>query len=290
MSSDTINNLTKETHLQLWPLYDANVFCGHYPFRKTRCAIPGSLHPFLLQENIRRCVATPFESLFYRQPWEGLQPWLDAEESRHGSNEPGGVDGNTLFWLVVNPLMPKWADDVRRAAKHPLIAGLRLWPRYHGYGLEHVALREVAGAAAEFSLPLNLSARLLDDRLHPPALRSDPPFTAAAVNQLLESCGSTRWLLSMFHLSELKQCAAAIAAQGDLFVDIGCSKPFEVWEDDIRATAPLNRIVVGTGAPLYYHAGTRISLQRTGFTEEEKKAMFETNLSVLTGQPREFPG
>jgi hypothetical protein len=253
----------------LLPLFDANVFCGNYPFRALPCASPAELASFLAREQIGNCIATPFESNFYRQPWEGLQSWLNAPEI------------SVQFWLVVNPLMPGWELDVAKAQQHPQVAGLRLFPRYHGYGLDHPALQDVADAAAALNLPINLSARLLDDRLHPAPLRADPPLSMTAVAKLLADSPGNRWMLSMFFMAELKQCAEVVTAHGNVFVDIGCSKPFEFWEDDIRAIAPLDRIILGTGAPLYYHLGTRISFQRTNLTDAEKTTVLQKNLEAL---------
>lgn len=255
-------------------LFDANIFCGNYPFRPLPGGTPQSLIRFLRESEIPRCIATPFESIFYRQPWEGLQPWLDAPELAI----PGTPD--VKFWLVVNPLMPRWQDDVAKAAEHPGVAGLRLWPRYHGYTLDEPAVDEVTELAAKYGLPVNLSARLLDDRLHPKPLWCGEPLAMDDVTALIQRSPGTRWLLSMFAMAELKQCAEAVAAHPAAYVDIGCAKPFEFWEDHIRATAPAHRAVLGTGAPLYYHLGTRISLQRTNFSDDEKTGFFYANLET----------
>lgn len=258
------------THLI--PLFDANIFCGHYPFRSLPATTPAELLSLLSEAQIPRCIATPYESIFYRLPWSGLQPWLDADEL---------PADQVWFWLTVNPLMPRWDKDIAAAADHPRIAGIRLFPRYHGYRLDHPAVAEVTSAAASARLPVNLTARLLDDRLHPYPLRVDDPLDMKAVIQVLKSSSLTTWVLSMFTMAELEQVGPHLADYPRVFCDIGCAKPFEFWGDHIRATLPPAQVIYGSGAPLYYHTGNRLSLVRTGFSPNEIRGFAMSNLDRL---------
>lgn len=259
------------------PLFDANLFCGSYPFRKLPGQSAESLAEVIAAARLSRCVLTPFESIFYRQPLEGLKPWLDAACT---------LPFKPLYWLAVNPLMPAWQRDLEAARRFSAVAGIRLFPRYHGYGLDHPALAEVAAAASSLLMPINLTARLLDDRLHPYPLRADDPLAMETVVELLQRSSQAPWVLSMFTMAELAVAAPMLSQNPNLYFDIGCSKPFEFWEDDIRALGAPSQIIYGTGAPLYYHLGNRISLSRSGFTATEKQAIFTGNLERMVSIDR----
>jgi hypothetical protein len=222
--------LPSPAHL-LPPLFDANIFCGNYPYRRLPADTPEGLSALQTEAFLIGSIATPFESIFYRQPLEGLRPWLDADLP------------NTWYWLPVNPLMPRWQDDVAFAANNPRIAGLRLLPRYHGYLSDHPALAEVVAVAAELNVPLNLTARLLDDRLHPHPLHVDAPLQMGDMAALLTSASSARFILSMFTMAELAQISDILSANANVFADIGCATPFEFRADYIRATLPLERVI-----------------------------------------------
>jgi len=256
----------------LLPLFDANIFCGHYPFRALPVTTPAELVAFLAQAQIPRCIATPFESIFYRLPWSGLQPWLEASEL---------PSDQIWFWLTVNPLMPRWDKDIAAAANHPRIAGIRLFPRYHGYGLDHPAVTEVASAAAAARLPVNLTARLLDDRLHPYPLRVDDPLEMKSVIRQLKNSPSTTWVMSMFAMAELEQVSPYLPDHPRVFCDIGCAKPFEFWGDHIRSSLPPAQVIYGSGAPLYYYVGNRISIVRTEFSPQEIRGFAMSNLDRM---------
>lgn len=261
------------------PVFDASLFCGNYPYRKLPGGTPESLGQLVAGAKLSGAVLTPFESIFYRQPLEGLKPWLETEML---------LPFNPLYWLVVNPLLPGWEKDLAAADFYPAIVGLRLLPRYQGYGLDHPALADVVAVAAASGLPLNLTARLLDDRLHPYQLRVDAPLEMSAVEALVRSSAGAKWVLSFFTMAELAGLAPVLAESQNVYVDIGCAKPFEFWGDDIRVLGPLSQMIYGTGAPLYYHLGNRISLERAGFSESGKHGILSGNLQrLLSGRAGE---
>src|SRR5437764_823810 len=75
-----------------------------------------------------------------------------------------------------------------------------------------------------------------------------------AVAALVKQCPETTVLLSHFYASEIAVLTGAVNAHPAAYVDLGCCKP-EVgwWGEAVRQMEP-SRLMMGTGAPLYYHA------------------------------------
>lgn len=254
-------------HLPGSSYIDSSFYCGPYPFRPLPAATPDGLRVLMSEAKAEAAVVTPFPALFYNRGWEALEEWRVAFAG----------DSRVRFWAVINPAFPGWEADLEAAASASEVAGVRLCPRYHGYSLSHPSLAELAQRAARQSLPVNLLARLLDDRLHPCMLRVDPPLDLQEVSGLLKRAPDLPWVLSGFYAAELNTLYPALRAAARAHVDIGCVKPPEFWWEEVVERLAPERLLLGTGAPLYYHAGTRLSFERSALPEEIRSLVLRDN-------------
>lgn len=256
---------------EMEPYFDTNVYCGPYPFRPLPAAEPDGLRALLEEASMEGALVTPFPALFHTRPWSGLGPWIRALEG----------DGRVRFWAVINPALPGWQDDLEAAAAAPQVAGIRLFPRCHGYRPFEPALGELLERAAGHGLPVCLTARLLDDRLYPRMLRVDPPLDLQETGALLKEFARVRWVLTGFYMAEIRTLSPAVLAHPAALVDIGLSKGFEPWWESLTAMLPAERLVVGTGAPLYYHGGVRLALHRSEIEPRARGLLLTANARRL---------
>src|SRR5262249_61656614 len=86
--------------------------------------------------------------------------------------------GRAKGWLLpfgtVTPLTPFWQDALRRCHEQHHMPGLRLFPAWHGYGLDRPAFASLLKAASERDLVVQLVFRLEDERTLHPLLRVQP--------------------------------------------------------------------------------------------------------------------
>jgi len=69
------------------------------------------------------------------------------------------------------------------------------------------------------------------------------------------------------------------------YVDIGCCKPGVLWWTQAVQQIDPSRLLLGTGAPLYYHAGAWLSLQESEIGEAARRQIATENAAALFDFP-----
>jgi predicted TIM-barrel fold metal-dependent hydrolase len=90
-------------------------------------------------------------------------------------------------------------------------------------------------------------------------------------------------VLSHFYTAEIGTLASAVSAHPAAYVDIGCCKPNVVWWTQVTRQIDVSRLLFGTGAPLYYHAGPWLSLQSSELDEPDRERIAHGNAAALFG-------
>src|SRR5215472_476187 len=124
-----------------WPeLIDSNVHLFQWPFRELKYDRTEALVRKLRRHRIKEAWAGTFEAVLHKQ--------LDAANRRLADEcrERGG--GLLIPIGSVNPVWPDWEEDLRRCHERYRMPGIRLYPAYHGYGLDHPELLRLLATAA----------------------------------------------------------------------------------------------------------------------------------------------
>ena len=249
---------------------DTNLIVGTCPFR----AVPSGVEDMLaLREKaeLDLGIATGFDSIFYYDPIAGLARDLERFEP---------LNDWLRFYAVINPEFPQLEQQIEHAAANPRIAGLRLFPTLHHYPLASERIRLVLDLAGRANLPVNLTARLLDTRVAPRYLHQET-LDRSEVETFLNAAKRTNIILSMFFFGELKLMNEALGKNGNVFIDPGCSKPSTAAFDELPDWFSPGRVVLGTGAPLYYWGGSRLAVQGSRLTQEQQEAVLGNNALEL---------
>jgi len=245
---------------------DTNLILGPCPFR----SIPSNVEEIeKLRERagLQRAVASGFRSLLYYDTLSGLE-----EDMAHYASLRTWL----YFYATLNPCFPQMERGVRRAAVDERIAAVRLLPGLHHYELDAPEVDDLMAAAQAERVPVNLMARIFDDRVEPQYVQQTVPKLEHVAAFLMRH-RKVKIALSMFYFTEIRGLELDWHALPHVYVDFGCSKPNVASLDVLDKVFPTARALFGTGAPFYYWAGSRLGLDGAEMSVDTRRAIMADN-------------
>jgi len=239
---------------------DVNVSLFQYPTRRVPHDDTAQLVRFLKSKNVTHAWAASFEAVLHRD-LGGVNRRLAAECRDQG-------DGLLLPFGTVDPLLPDWEEELRRCHELHGMRGIRLFPNYHGYELDHPQLGKLMDVAGQRKLIVQIAVRLEDPRTQhrllsvadvdlqklKPVLRKYPSMPIVLLNALmsvpldlpstLAETGQVYFeLASLEGVAGLERLLKSVSAERLLF---GSHAPFFLWESaDLKLQeSPLPRPVI----------------------------------------------
>lgn len=239
-------------------LIDANVYLGQWPFR----AFPQNLAERLAQRGVTEAWAGSADAIFHR---DVTRVNADLAAECKGVLKPVGS---------VHPKLPDWRDDLRRCVEQHGMKVIRLHPNYHGYTLEDPAFLELLEAATSQKLLVQIVAQLEDERTQHPLVQLKPvdfsPLSAA-----LKHFPEARVMI----LNANRSMSMTALAGTSVWLDIAMLESVGGVENLLKDW-PLDRLVFGSYAPVFYWESAKLKLQESELTEEQLAAITHKNATV----------
>ena len=230
-------------------IIDSNVHLFEWPFRKLKYDRTEALIAKLRKHRITKAWAGSFEAVLHKQ-LDPINRRL-AEECR--------TRGNGMLVPIgsVNPAWPDWEEDLRHCHEQHRMPGVRLYPAYHGYPLDHPQFARLLADAGKRGLLVQIVLRMEDERVHHPAI------TIGAVNvspladvlkkvpqakvQLINSAGPLLGnnVSSLVRDTQVTFDIAATEGNG------GVGRLIEGKNPSYRGAIPVDRLLFGTHAPFF---------------------------------------
>lgn len=164
-------------------IVDTNVHLFDWPFRRLKYRETGALVGKLRGHRIEQAWAGSFEALLHKD--------LDGVNARLAEECAARGDGLLVPFGSVNPVWPDWEEDLRRCGEGYGMPGIRLYPGYHGYALEHPDFRRLLEAATERGMIVQIALEMEDSRVHHPVVDA-PDASAAALPGILREIPGAR--------------------------------------------------------------------------------------------------
>jgi uncharacterized protein len=265
-------------------IIDTNVHLFDWPFRRLKYGGTIRLVQKLREHRIIQAWAGSFEALFHKDV-AGVNARLAAACSEHG-------DGFLLPFGTVNPMWPDWEEDLRKCHEVYRMPGIRLYPSYHGYTLDHPEFARLIRLAADRGMVVQIALEMEDQRVHHPALHA-PATNTASLPELLEDVPHARvQLINAFSAMRVRQIAARLAQTATVF-DIsyiegtgGVGRLIEGdhWFAPLRW--PVERLLFGSHAPFFPLENALLKLFESPLTQEQLTAIMRDNARRLLGEPQ----
>ncbi len=256
---------------QARPLIDVNVSLGHWPYRRLPLDEPAALAARLVALGFDEAWAGSFEGLLHRD--------LASVNARLAAAcRP--LDGLRLrAFGSVNPLLPDWAEDLRRCAIEHRMPGIRLHPNHHGYNLTHPSFAPLLHLAAEFGLIVQLVVSTEDTRTQHPLTRV-ADVDLRPLPDLLRQEPESRVLLLNHRPQALPPEMAGLP---NLFFDIARTEGTDGVARLVSLAGP-ERVLFGSHAPFLIPEAALIRVEEgllAGLPEEAADSLLFTNARRL---------
>src|SRR5690606_6137238 len=139
-------------------LIDCNAYIGHWPFRQLRNNTCASRLEQMDQIKVDLSLISNLNGIFYKNTQAANQELHDEIKSDRKFGE------RFLPFAVINPIFAGWKDDLKTSINKYGMKGIRLYPKYHKYELDHPLCIELVKMARDQELPIALSLRMVDSR------------------------------------------------------------------------------------------------------------------------------
>jgi len=253
---------------------DVNITLSRWPTRRLPLDDTAKLVRAMKAERITEAWAGTFDGLIHK----------DVREANAKLAED--VDANGKGFLrafgSINPMLPDWEEDLRRCAEAHKMTGIRLHPNYHAYKLDDPAFVRLLGLATERGLIVQIALHMEDERMMHPLMRVEPVNAAPLSDALGRLKGARIVLLNALNVLVGEQLTRALSA-GEVYVEIATLEGIAGIER-LLGTVPLNRVLFGSHAPLFYLQSATLKLKESVLTESQVLAIQYENARALRRQ------
>jgi len=262
-------------------IIDTNVHLFEWPFRKLKYDRTESLIAKLRKHRITQAWAGTFEALLHKQ--------LEAA-NRRLADECRVRGGGVLVPIgSVNPAWPDWQEDLRLCHEQYRMPGVRLYPAYHGYALDHAEFARLIGEAAKRGLLVQIALRLEDERVHHQAIQIPLVNVSPLVDllkkvpqakvQLIDSAGP----LLGNHVSSLVRDTKVLFDIAAIEGNGGVGRLIEGTNYSYRGAIPVDRLLFGSHAPFFPCESALLKLFESPLSLEQLEKLMQANARRLIG-------
>lgn len=258
-------------------MIDTNVDLFRWPFRSLIGDDPASLVTRLQNKGVTQAWAGSYEALLCRDV-AGVNTRLATACREDGRNflVPFGC---------VNPKSPDWEEDLRRCHEVHHMAGIRLYPNYHGYTLEDSAFGKLLSMAADRNLIVQIALSMEDIRTQFPLMLVRPVDPSPLADLISHNPRLHLVLLNAGHWADDDATPAIVEIRkaNNVYFDIAMDEGVGGLARLIAATSP-TRVVYGSHSPFYYFESALLKVRSAGLPRDQELAVNEGNARSLLSQ------
>ena len=137
---------------------DSNAYIGHWPFRQVKNSSCRDLIERMDANDISASVLTNINGIFYKDTQAANKETY--EEIRFNRK----WEERLIPFAVINPVYSGWREDLHESIENLGMKGVRIFPKYHRYGLDLPACVELVKRCRDLEVPVGLTLRMVDSR------------------------------------------------------------------------------------------------------------------------------
>lgn len=252
-------------------IIDVNVSLFRYPTRRVPRDDTAELVKFLQLKHVTQAWAGSFEAVLHRD-LGGVNRRLAAECRNEG-------EGLLLPFGTVDPLLPDWEEELRRCHEVHGMRGIRLFPNYHGYALDHPQFGKLIELATKRKLIVQIAARLEDPRTQHRQLSVDD-VDLQKLKAVLGRYPSTPIVLLNALMSVPLDLPSALAETGQVYFELATLEGVAGVERLLKSVSG-ERLLFGSHAPFFIWEAADLKLQESALPRPMIDQIREANAAKL---------
>jgi len=254
-------------------IIDTNVLLGRWPFTPLKYDNVDGVLTLMDRAGIDKGVVTSLNSVFY----------YDCEIGNREVGEACKQHPDRFIPLaVINPNLLSWQEHLKECLEEYGIKGIKLHPDYHKFSLSAEGTAEVMQAARKFNIPIYIQTSLLDMRHHPGyCFVSEAPILDVA-GVVKRNSRNTLIIAGGQHFRTRVGELLNSAQQSENFyiVTDGLGGPFDGLGDLVEQIGS-SRLLFGTRTPILYAEASRMMLEQSKISNEDKEKILGKNVAEL---------
>lgn len=249
------------------PILDTNVFLSRWPFRRLPLDDAMLLSKALRQQGVEQAWAGSFDAVLHRD-MDGVNGRLAAMCRK--------VDEKLFVpFGTVNPMLPDWEEDLRRCQEKYRMPGIRVFPNYHQYAVEHPEFVRLLKLAAERGFLVQLVVHMEDERTQHPLVQV-PHVNLAKLPEIVRSIGGLRLQLLNAFRSLRPDLLLKLVHAGNVTFEIATLEGAGGIEELLKEV-PHHCLLFGSLAPLFYFESALLKLKESALAGERLEAICSGN-------------
>src|SRR2546428_9224098 len=260
-------------------IIDTNVNLFNWPFRALKYRDTKALVTKLKKHRVIEAWAGSFEALLSKD-LSGVNARLAAECRNHGR-------GFLIPFGSVNPAWPDWEEDIRRCHAIHKMPGLRIYPGYQPFDLDHPGMESLVKMTSERGLILQVVFGMEDPRVHHPIINVGP-VTFAPLLKVMKSTPNAKVQLLHFSGSSQGEDLSQFMTHPNTVMDISrlegngaVGRMIGSVSGLPSARVPVERIVFGSHAPYFPLETAILKLIESPLDVQQLQAIMQGNARRL---------
>jgi hypothetical protein len=139
-------------------LIDINAYVGNWPFQQMKYNTCELLHERMNKFGVDISVISNLNGIFYKNTQSANEELYSEIRSTRKFQD------RFIPFAVINPIYAGWREDLETSVKKMGMKGVRVYPKYHDYGITDPACIELVKRVRDLGLPVAFEYRMVDSR------------------------------------------------------------------------------------------------------------------------------
>tara|TARA_R110002049_G_scaffold1672_4_gene12687 strand:+ start:605 stop:1390 length:786 start_codon:yes stop_codon:yes gene_type:complete len=257
---------------------DSNTYIGHWPFRQVRNSTCKDLVERMDANGISASVLTNINGIFYKDTQAANRETYDEIKTNRKWAD------RLIPFAVINPVYSGWKADLKESTSKLGMKGVRIFPKYHRYNLDHPACIELVKMCRDMGIPVGLTLRMVDSR--PSSwLDISNEWRLSDIMPIVKAVPDAKFMvLNVAGSTQLEKEDLALIKKTDLFLDTSGRNIIDLG--GLMETFGKEKFGFGTHSPILdYKTG---ALRIASLREDEADA--KTREDLQSGNIKRFLG